>query len=281
MPDVAHAAPDEIQANGVGMGYMLSTRVERGRAAFVAAGLTAALGYALILGLTLGKGGTSSETLTTFEVLPDQPPPVREKRKPHRLSSTKPEGAASPPNIRSEPTDIVAPPPMVPLPVPNSVIVAPVAGVGSDPSMGSAEARGPGTGSGGVGDGRGSGDEGDGNGEGGVETPPRWIRGGLRDSDYPDGAAEAGISGTVGVRYLVWTDGRVRDCEIMRSSGSAELDATTCRLIEARFRFRPSRDALGRPVPATIVENHSWMVEREPEAEPVRPRRRVGWPWSR
>jgi protein TonB len=82
----------------------------------------------------------------------------------------------------------------------------------------------------------------------------------------------------VGVRYLVWTDGRVRDCEITRSSGSAELDATTCRLIEARFRFRPSRDARGRTVPAVIVENHSWMIRREPaEQPPPRPKRRWGW----
>jgi periplasmic protein TonB len=263
------------------MAYVLSTRSERGRAAFVAAGLTAALGYALILGLALGRGAAPGETLKTFEVAPDPPPPVREKLKPHRLASAKPEGAASPPNIRSEPTEIVAPVPVVPLPAPAPVVVAPVAGVGGDPSMGNAEVRGPGTGSGGVGDGRGSGGGGNGSGDGGAETPPRWVRGGLKDSDYPDGAAEAGISGTVGVRYLVWTDGRVRDCEVTQTSGSAELDATTCRLIEARFRFRPSRDARGRPVPATIVENHSWMVEREPEAAPLRPRRRGGWPFSR
>ncbi|MDV3458317.1 energy transducer TonB [Sphingomonas sp. HF-S4] len=255
------------------MDYGGSTRGQRARGAAVAAGLTAALGYALVLGLALSRGAPPDEALTTFDVGPEPPPPPREKLQEHRVPSSRPEGAASPPNIRSEPTEMVAPIPVIPLPVPNPVIAAPVAGTGSDPSAGSADVLGPGTGAGGEGDGRGSGGEGDGSGDGGAETPPRWVRGGLKDSDYPDGAAEAGIGGTVGVRYLVWTDGRVRDCEITRSSGSAELDATTCRLIEARFRFRPSRDARGRPVPATIVENHSWMIRAEP-AEAAPPRRR-------
>lgn len=259
------------------MGFVRSTRAERGRSALAAAALTVALGYALVAGLALGSGASPEEALQVFEIGLDPPPPPREERKPHRLQSSRREGAASPPNLRSEPTEIVAPEPVLPLPA-TPIIAAPVAGVGSDPSAGSAEVAGPGTGSGGQGDGRGSGGEGDGSGDGGAETPPRWMRGQLRDSDYPDAAAEAGISGTVGVRYLVWTDGRVRDCEVTRSSGSPELDATTCRLIESRFRFRPSRDAGGKAVPAVIVENHSWAIQREPaEDPPPRRRRRFGW----
>lgn len=260
------------------MGFVRSTRAERGRAALGAAALTALLGYALVAGLALGSGASPEEALTLFEVGPDPPPPPREKLVPHRVHSNRREGAASPPNLRSEPTEVVAPLPLVPVPVPPPVVAAPVAGVGSDPSAGNADVVGPGTGSGGEGNGRGSGDEGDGSGDGGAETPPRWVRGELKDSDYPDAAAESGISGTVGVRYLVWTDGRVRDCSVTRSSGSRELDATTCRLIEQRFRFRPSRDQKGQAVPAVIVENHSWMIRQEPaEAPPPRPRRRFGW----
>jgi protein TonB len=259
------------------MGFVRSTRVERSRSALAAATLTAALGYALIAGLALGRSASPEDALAIFEVGPDPPPPPREELKPHRRQSSRREGAASPPNLRSEPTEIVAPEPVLPLSV-TPVIAAPIAGVGSDPSAGSADVAGPGTGSGGRGDGRGSGGEGDGSGDGGAETPPRWVRGQLKDSDYPDTAADAGISGTVGVRYLVWTDGRVRDCEVTRSSGSPELDATTCRLIEARFRFRPSRDESGRPVPAVIVENHSWMIHQEPaEPPPPRRKRRFGW----
>lgn len=260
------------------MTFVRSTRVERGRAALGAAALTAALGYALVAGLALSSGASPEEALTLFEIGPDPPPPPREKIVPHGNPSHRREGAASPPNLRAESTEIVAPPPMVPPPVPPTVVAAPIAGVGAAPSAGNSDVAGPGTGSGGEGDGRGSGGEGDGSGDGGAETAPRWMRGELRDSDYPEGAAEAGISGTVGVRYLVWTDGRVRECTITRSSGSTELDATTCRLIEQRFRFRPSRDERGRPVPASIVENHSWMIHREPAEEPPpRPRRRFGF----
>lgn len=263
------------------MTFVRSTPAERGRAALGAAALTAALGYALVAGLAL-RGTTSSEaTLQLFEAEPVVPPAPRERLQPHRVPSDRREGRAAPPNLRSEPTAVVAPVPVVPLPTPPPVVVAPIAGLGAAPTAGNADIRGPGTGAGGEGDGRGSGGEGDGSGDGGAETPPRWVRGELRDSDYPEAAAEAGVGGTVGVRYLVWTDGRVRECEVTRSSGSPELDAMTCRLIERRFRFRPSRDARGRPVPATIVENHSWEIQREPAEPAERPRRRSGWPWSR
>jgi protein TonB len=80
-------------------------------------------------------------------------------------------------------------------------------------------------------------------------------------SDLPRSADEAGVGGTVGVRYLVDTAGRVVQCAITRSSGNAELDATACRLIMQRFRFYPSRDGSGRPVRAYVVENHSWDIE--------------------
>jgi protein TonB len=51
---------------------------------------------------------------------------------------------------------------------------------------------------------------------------------------------------------------------VTRSSGSTDLDNTTCRLILERFRFKPSRDPNGRPVPATIVQNHTWVIHQLP-----------------
>ncbi len=62
-----------------------------------------------------------------------------------------------------------------------------------------------------------------------------------RDSDYPAAAKEALISGTVAVRYVVAVSGRVTECSVTGSSGNAELDQTTCRLIKERFRFKPSK----------------------------------------
>jgi protein TonB len=61
------------------------------------------------------------------------------------------------------------------------------------------------------------------------------------------------------VRFRVEIDGRVSDCIVTQSSGSRELDDNTCRLIRTRYRFRAPRDESGRPVPATVVEDHEWI----------------------
>ncbi len=133
---------------------------------------------------------------------------------------------------------------------------------------------GTGTGSGGRGTGPGGG--GDGDGDGGGFSPPRRIRGSIRDSDYPAGIGEAGIGGTVSVIYAVETDGRATNCRITNSSGNDALDDTTCRLIEQRFRFNPSRDRAGRPVRSRIVQDHYWETQDE-EPEPERPVQRRRW----
>lgn len=229
----------------------------------LSAGIVGLLGWALLAGLGVRMPGTAERSLETFEVLaPPPPPPVRIV--PERKRNRRREGEAAPPNLRSVATPVVAPVPIIVLlPPPVPVIAAPTAGVGSDPTQGAAERAGPGTGAGGVGNGTGSGGRGDGDGGGWEdETPPRRLRGRLRDSDYPDAAAEAGASGTVSVRYFVETDGRVSGCRVTRSSGHPALDGATCRLITDRFRYRPSLDVAGRPVRSVVVVDHEWVVER-------------------
>ncbi len=202
--------------------------------------------------------GTTLEVFDVKPLSPPPPPPPRRNPKP----SHKREGAASPPNLRSTPTEIVAPKPVIVLPAPQPVVVAERPATGSDPTMGSAALRGPGTGSGGTGNGTGSGGEGDGDGDGGDDTPPRQLRGRLSRSDYPRDLFEAGVGGTVSVKYHIDEEGRVDACAVTRSSGTRALDALTCRLIGERFRFDPSRDARGNPVGAYLVENHRWDVGR-------------------
>lgn len=232
---------------------------DRIAAAIGTAALQALLLYALIAGLAPGLPARISDGLKLFDVTPPPPPPP-EKIVPKPQPSRKPEGAAAPPNLRSKPAEIVVPPPIVPLIVPPPVVAAPVRGTGADPRAGASDRPGPGTGAGGEGDGRGSGGSGDGEG-GGEGTPPEWLRGRIRDSDYPRAAAEAGVQGSLTVRYVVGIDGRVANCTVEQSSRSAALDETTCRLIRERFRFRPARDASGRPVAATIVEDHEWIID--------------------
>lgn len=237
---------------------------ERVAAALVAGGLVALLLWALIIGLAIGGGVTVDRGLKLFGVLPpDPPPPVRTI--PPQVRNFRPAGAAAPPNLRSRPTEIVAPVPMVVVPVPQPVVVAPVASTDVQASAGAADVAGPGTGAGGEGDGFGAGGDGDGDGAG--DVPPRQTGGRIRDSDYPLEAGEQGVSGTVGVRFVVDEQGRVPRCQITRSSGSRLLDETTCRLIMQRYRFRPGHDARGRPFASTIVQNETWVVREEEEEE--------------
>jgi protein TonB len=248
-----------------------------------------ALGAMFLWGLGADVRSIAEAPLRLFDVVPPAPPPEPERfEPPPRVESDTQrqrfapdeEGGASPPNIRSRATEVVAPEPVVPLPVTPPIVAAPKPATGFDRSSGAADVRGPGTGSGGIGDGTGSGAGGGGGGGGGYGRlrPPRLIRGRFRDSDYPPGLGEAGIGGTVSVIFTIQPDGYVTDCRITRSSGSRALDDTTCRIIEQRYYFDPSRDEDGRPIRSRMTENHSWIVEDlPPEREPPRRRRRMGW----
>jgi len=238
---------------------------DRVGAAALSALVAGAVGWMLWTGLAFGYGvGQRQEALETFAVALPRPPeqPVT----PPRRRVRRQEGRAAPPGLKSQATQVTAPVPVIPPPVPPPpMVVAPVVGAGNASTQGAAARPGPGPGAGGIGDGRGAGGDGDGDGGGWAdETPPRRVRGRLRDSDYPEGAADAGASGVVSVRYWVEVDGRVTGCRVTRSSGSAELDAVTCRLIERRFRYAPSRDAHGRPVRSVVVVDHEWVLDRVP-----------------
>ncbi|WP_281253085.1 energy transducer TonB [Sphingomonas spermidinifaciens] len=244
------------------MSYTAMQGRERVPGAVGAIVATALFGWALIAGLGFDPVARVVESLKTFDVAPQPPPPPDPVIPPPRRDK-RPEGEAAPPNLRSKATQVTAPKPLVVLPLPPPpIVVAEKPGPGIQATSGAADVPGPGTGAGGVGNGFGAGGEGDGEGGGWTdETPPIQIRGDIADADYPAHLADAGIGGRVGVRYRVDPDGRARDCRVTRSSGTAELDALTCNYIERRFRFRPSRDARGRPVAAEIVENHEWVPE--------------------
>ena len=230
----------------------------------IAGGLVALLLWALIVGLTIGAGGVRESALKLFGVAPPPPPPV-EKTPPLKVHNYRPQGAAAPPNLRSKPTEIVAPVPVVLLPVTPPVVTAPVAADDVQATAGAADVPGPGTGAGGEGNGFGAGGDGDGDGAG--DVPPRRLGGRIRDSDYPLEAGVQGVSGTVGVRFVVAVDGRVPRCQVTRSSGSELLDATTCRLIMQRYRYKPAHDARGEPFESVLVQNETWIIHEEQAEE--------------
>lgn len=93
-------------------------------------------------------------------------------------------------------------------------------------------------------------------------TGARHVAGRIRNSDYPRAAERARVGGTVLFRFAVQPNGRVGECSVTRSSGSALLDATTCRLVQRRFRYEPARNAEGRPVPDVIIGRQVWHFDR-------------------
>lgn len=88
--------------------------------------------------------------------------------------------------------------------------------------------------------------------------------------DYPSAALRAGDEGIVRFSLTVGPDGRVADCIVTESSGSAALDATTCRILRSRARYLPARDASGRPANGSDSGAVSWLLP-EPAPEPVPP----------
>lgn len=245
---------------------MYTSVQERTISAIASAVIVMLIALALVLGLRPGQLARVPASLVS--IMFDQPPPPKEKEAEHvthRERASAPKGAPSPRNLRNKATQVVAPPPpLPPLAPPPPIIAAPVAGTGSAANNGASLLPGPGQGAGGIGSGLGGGGTGgDGNGDGGGGAPPRQVKGKLSYRDMPDAALPPGTDMEVGVRYTVNVDGSVSGCRIDKTSGNPAIDATACRLIEERFRFRPARDRTGRPVSSVIVETHGWVTPRD------------------
>ena len=80
------------------------------------------------------------------------------------------------------------------------------------------------------------------------------------DNDYPADAIRRDEQGTVGFVLDVAPEGRIARCLVEQSSGSAALDAATCRTLRSRARFRPARDAAGRPVGDRVRGRIKWVL---------------------
>ena len=229
------------------------------------------LGYALVTGLGFEVVRTAGENLKLIDVRPEPPPPRVEESRPAKAAAPKEEGAASPQSLRAKPSPVVAPKPRirlkVPPPLPTVEKKTPIP-PGSATSAGVSSLPGPGSGTGGVGSGIGSGGQGSGTGGGGGASRPVRLRGGISNSDYPHSARLAKAGGSVSVLFTVDKNGRVGGCRPVRSSGNPDLDATTCRLIEQRFVYKPATDAQGRPVEALVrtTFTYNWVVPAPPRA---------------
>jgi len=230
------------------MSYRASpSRADRAKAAVaVAATYAVIIGAVLLIpaGSPLRLGEQDPTVLIDVNDLPEPQPPPEEE--PGKVEED--EGTAG---KKAELTEVVAPEPK--LPAKSPVAAAPVAGAGSASAAGAATA-GTGPGAGGSGIGRGGG------GAGGGGSPAQWISGGLVKSDYPSQALRDRLQGRVSVRFTVLTDGRIANCRVVASSGSPMLDATTCRLLTQRLRFRPARDSAGVPIETELGSDYTWGI---------------------
>ena len=238
---------------------------ERYTALAAAAVVTLGLGLALSSGLSVKLGRMKATAQQLIEVTLLQPPRAQPPRQkvPERLARRTPQAqqqsapktapaplGGSPGTAHASESPAVVP--IVPVPVPAAPVPAPGGGTGTGPAVGS----GSGGGTGGVGTGSGGG------GGGGGGTELEQIEGDIFPSDYPRRLGNAGIGGLVGVIFRVEVNGRASRCRVLRSSGIPELDMLTCRLIEQRFRFRPSTDSFGRPIADEVEYDHEWTVRR-------------------
>jgi len=211
---------------------------QRLSAALAAGAIQGGAVLALVLGLAATAAVHERDTLSAVRIepspTPEPPPPERPEPAPRPEPAGR-KGSALPRE---------APKAAIPFPAPAA---APTAQSGAASSSAPGDS-GAGTGTGGAGNGAG----------GGGGTAARRIGGSLTDRDYPASLARVRAAGTVAIRYRIGTDGRVRDCEVARSSGYAELDELTCRLVVQRFRYAPARDGAGRPVEDSAATTFTW-----------------------
>jgi len=224
---------------------------ERSRAIFGVALVHLALGALLLTGLAVRIPPKAELISRLIDLQLASPPPpehpprsVHERRSrasaPKAASTAKP-GGPSGPVKQASPRIPDAP-----------IVTRPQASGGGGSGSGESFGSGSGGGSGGAGEGEGD--------DGGTDL--EQIAGEIRSSDYPPQALQQRISGRVQFRFTVGPSGRVTDCSITRSSGSAELDSTTCRIVMERFRYRPSTDSRGRPIADEVDGEHVWRAGR-------------------
>jgi periplasmic protein TonB len=231
----------------------LKTR-DRGGAIAAVILIHAGLAYAFLTmsgTLTRTEEQDDLQVFDVTEVLPPpETPPVPPPQQRQQQRAPEEEGAASPENIRSQATPIVAPPPRVRLPVTPPVAVTQTPNEGAAPTQGAAPVPGPGTGAGGTGTGTGAGGSGSGTGGGGGGAAIRAaIVRGITSRDYPQAIQRNWPrGGAIFVRLRIQPNGRPSQCDVMRSYGDPVADQWTCSLLMERGQFRPARDGRGQPV---------------------------------
>jgi protein TonB len=85
-------------------------------------------------------------------------------------------------------------------------------------------------------------------------SAPKLISGAPSDADNRRGK----YRGSLVVQFTIGREGRVTNCAVRRTSDDAKLDALTCRILEARTRFAPAKDAQGTAVSSVANATYVW-----------------------
>ena len=176
------------------------------------------------------------------------PPKAEPKRAAAHPQSSAPKAEPKPLGGSPGPKPAHAAPSVTPVVALRPTVAPAGGGSGTGPALGS------GSGGGRGGQGYGADDEGG--------TDLVQIAGSIGPSDYPRDLRERGAGGRVEFLFTVEPNGRVGRCRVTRSSGIAELDALTCRLVQQRFLYRPSTDRYGRPIEDEVEGVQDWVPNR-------------------
>jgi len=206
-------------------------------ALIIVALLHVALGYALVTGLAYEGAAKLVKKLTTVDIKeevkkeePPPPPPKKDAAPPPPVAPpVKINVQTSAPQIQTVQT---APPPAPPVLVaaPPAAVVAPP----PPPPKGPSKPASP------------------------KGQPGNWAN----SNDYPTRALREEQEGVTRFRVTVSAEGRVTSCDVTGSSGSPELDSTTCSLITRRGRFNPAMTD-GSAVAGTWSSSVRWQIPKD------------------
>jgi protein TonB len=200
--------------------------------------IVAGMGYAFVTGLAYQFIKKKAEDLNAFDVKDPPPPPPEElppPPPPDKSAVPPPPSVTVPPAIVTTQAAPISFPPPPPNPAPPRIEPPPPpapAGPPPPPRIAKAlQARNPGS----------------------------WVT----NDDYPAAALRAEQAGTTSFRLDVDASGRVSNCTVTGSSGSALLDNTACSLLKRRARFGPAEDSNGNKIPATYSNRFRWEIPKE------------------
>jgi protein TonB len=190
------------------------------------------LGYALVTGLAFEAVKKVAQRVTTIDIeeekKPEEPPPPPPEQK-----NVPPPPVAPPPpiSINTKPPEIittVTPPPPAP------IVLAPPPPAPPPPPRVQPKGATP------------------------KGNPGSWAT----PDDYPSRALREDREGVTRFQVSVGPDGKVASCSVIGSSGHADLDDATCKLVTRRARFNPATDGEGEPTTGTYTNSVRWQIPK-------------------